>query len=277
MHADVPLNPVQRQVLYGGMLGDSYLTRLRDKHRNSTLQLKHSFKQAEYVQWKYSVFRNYCRASPRIGQNGGWGGPLLRFSTLAYPCFTRAREVCYINGRKTITMEWLAKITTPLGLAVWYMDDGSLQQARWVTRIATNAFSQEEHVLIQEWLSKKWGINPIIRQDPRGTGYYLELPAQARDKFFDLIRPYIHPSMAYKINVPPIGYETCPVCQRRFTPRRNIRGTCLALHYQMYCSVKCRKYAGLRRRFNPQPTPCRICGATFTPHIGHQVTCGPQC
>ena len=276
MHHDLPLDQIQEQVLYGGLLGDSYLSKLRIKRKNSTLQINHSLKQAEYTQWKYSIFQTHTHAQPRIIRNGGWGGPLIRFSTLAYPCFTRARDLCYRNGRKTLTKRWLAKIK-PLGLAVWYMDDGSLTTSNWNMRIATNSFTKAEHQLLQNWLIGKWGVRTVLRQDHRGTGYFLDFHAEQRDKFFVLIRPHIHPSMKYKVDVPPLVYETCLVCRRSFRPKRNIRRICVALAHRMYCSVECRKYAASRRRYNPQIRSCRICAAKFTPHTGNQVTCNRDC
>ena len=55
---------------------------------------------------------------------------------LANQVYEKFYNSLYKNGIKSVTQEWLDKIT-PLGLAIWFMDDGSN-----CGTIATNCFTK---------------------------------------------------------------------------------------------------------------------------------------
>jgi hypothetical protein len=209
-------------------------------------------------------------------ENKGFGKEIMRFSTLAYPAFTKAYEICYPNGKKTINLSWLQKINSQFALAIWYMDDGGLS-CRSTMTISTYKFSLEEHLLLQKWLAEKWNVKAKIKPDVQRKGYCLSFPAGEREKFLNLIKPYIIPSMYYKVDLPEVPTIKCPICGGEFIPKRKVYFTAITRKWNLYCSRKCSKYAHLRRRYNPQPQRCRICGRMFTPHTGHQVTCSKEC
>ena len=56
------------------------------------------------------------------------------------------------TGRKKISLKYLNELS-PLGLAVWWMDDGSLCNSkgnRW-GKLCTECFNYEEHILLQTY------------------------------------------------------------------------------------------------------------------------------
>lgn len=276
MHADKRLSPLQEQFLYGGLLGDSSLSKIRKNRRNSCLRIQHSSKQAEYVLYKYSIMKDFVRTPPRVVRNKGWGEELVRFQTLAYPAFTRARQICYKNGRKTISSEWLSKITSPFALAIWYMDDGGLQP-RLAMGISTHSFTYEENQILREWLKSRWGTTPEMREDKRRKRYFLHFPAKERDKFMELIRPYVIPSISYKL-VGIVPFVKCPICGKEFIPKRNVYASTKVQGRRLICpNPDCKRIAHLRLYYNPSPKQCKICGKTFIPHTGNQVTCSKEC
>lgn len=275
----MPLDFKQEQFLYGGLLGDSSISKQIANKRNCHLAINHSLDQCEYANFKYSLMKEYVRTTPKISKNGGWGGELIRFNTLSYPCFTRAREICYRNGRKTLNIKWLSKIADAFALSIWYMDDGSLSPNGSMT-IHTQSFSFEENQMLQDWLAERWNIRPQLIQDKRIAAHYLIFRAQERDKFFALIKPHIIPSMAYKVTsevITEVPTATCPICKGTFLPKRNVYATAISRSWNLYCSSKCAKYAHLRRYYSPQPMPCVVCGRVFTPHTGNQKTCSSVC
>lgn len=225
-HYDQTLTDLQKQFIYGGLLGDLCIILPRGERRNAHLTMNHSSKQAEYVQFKYLMLKDFVRTPPRLTENRGWGKELIRFWTLSHPQFTEIYHLCYPNGRKTVSQEWLAKIHSPFALAVWYMDDGSLGKKANM-RISTYGFSKEEQLILQDWLRKRWGISSKITQT-KHHGFYLIFSAKDRGLFFNLIREHVIPSMQYKLLPPP----KCLQCGRTFIPLND---------HQKICSEKCRR------------------------------------
>ena len=71
----------------------------------------------------------------------------------------------------------------------------------------------------------------------------------------------------------PVPEKPCPVCNKRFRPKRT---------NQRYCSAKCSRHQDYeewkKQHTSPPPErPCEGCGESFQPHhTGHHY-CSPQC
>jgi len=98
------------------MLGDGAM---RCK-REALLEINHSVRQREYVDWKYSKLSDLVRAPPRI-RSGNGGRVAYRFTTLSLPELTEFHRMFYQNGKKVVPALELDAVS----LAVWFMDDGS--------------------------------------------------------------------------------------------------------------------------------------------------------
>jgi len=272
-HYGLKLTERQKQFIYGGLLGDLCAVKPKGKNRNAYLSVNHSSKQAEYVQFKYSILKPFVRVPPRIIQNFGWGKELIAFHTLCHPEFTEIYNICYQGGRKTISWDWLLKIHSSFALAIWYMDDGSLNKS--AATINTHSFSEDEQLILQEWLQKRWKIYTIIKQDNRRKRFFLFFHAKERDKFFDLIRPYVIPSMRYKI-LPEIKPVPCVICGKPVIPKRAV----LSAGKKVVCSnPECKKMlAKLNKGWKPKkPRACVVCGRIFTPIQDKTKTCSSAC
>lgn len=81
---------------------------------------------------------------------------------------------------------------TPLSIAVWYMDDGCYQ--KFDCTISSESFDLESREQLINKLSSL-GIEAI----PRGKGK-IRIKNSNLNKFFELVRPYIHQSMLYKLS-----------------------------------------------------------------------------
>ncbi len=207
-------------------------------------------------------------------RNLGWGTTLVKFNTLSHPTFTEIYDICYPRGRKTVSSNWLSQIHSPLALAVWYMDDGSLGKGANM-RISTYGFAMKQHIILQNWLKQKWGVDSQIRKDTRGRGYYLAFPARSRDSFLDLIRDYVIPSMQYK-TLPKLSEMPCTICGKSIQPKRAV----VTSGRNVVCnSKKCKSMlAKLNRGWKPKkPRPCEICGAIFTLIQEKEKGCSPEC
>ena len=86
----------------------------------------------------------------------------------------------------------------PMGLAIWYMDDGS-NNGKDIT-LNTHCFSRKEQKIIQALLLNKFGVVSTIVKDRNklkiAIGYH------QYQKFIDIVKPFIIESMNYKVLSP---------------------------------------------------------------------------
>ena len=187
----------QEQFVLGSLLGDLNLSNPKlNGRKNSRLAIVQCEKQKELFMKKVEILGEFMgsyrltipKPDPRTGKiYTGYRG-----NSKAHKVFTDIYNLLYINGNKTITKEYLDKITSPIALAFWFMDDGSE-----CGTIATNSFSLDEVKLLQNWLLKKWNISSTIWG--KRVNYVLHIDNSSRQQFENLIKPYIIPSMEYKL------------------------------------------------------------------------------
>lgn len=182
-----------------------------DGHIDNTgrISINHCEKQKEYLQFKADLIYSI------IG-----GKPITLHKTKAYikgkeyhgysirKCCKKKliqfRQLMYPNGRKEITREILEQLT-PQGIAIWYMDDGSLTPERdksgnikaYKLGIATY-LSKEENQVIIDYFKEKWNLEFHSHKD--GSQYRLRMGTKEARKFLQLVRPYVNiECMKYKV------------------------------------------------------------------------------
>lgn len=204
-----------KSILLALCLGDGCINKPRG-NGNASLEIGHSIKQEEYCTWKRDLVYKILggKKPPKIGYKTihlkGYENEYhaCRFSK-THPYFTYLRNILYPAGVKTITRELLNKLT-PQGIAIWYMDDGSFYKKDNATgtksicfdlRISTDSFSKEEVEIICDYFKEVFGIRfyPYQYHKERKHNWIIRANKEAAIKFIDLIRPYVIPSMRYKI------------------------------------------------------------------------------
>ena len=195
----VPFTQRQKDIALGSLLGDAYL---RPSNKNKTsvaLSFTHGEKQKAYLDWKRAEFQNYVIQENYQKNHREFHGnrPTYEFSTISHPYLMELYHLCYPNGKKDVSQEW-CNLLSPLSLAVWYMDDGSINKRYKTIVLCTNAFSMEgQHVLI-DCLGTRFGIKAVL--EPRRNGQYvLRINASQRYRFFELVAPHIPDCMSYKL------------------------------------------------------------------------------
>ncbi len=197
------LSDQQWQFVLGGLMGDGALSPSQNGHA-ARLRWGHGKKQAAYGDWKASMFGNVTVSRTTNPKEAVFHDvqPLVELAEL--------RRVVYMgNGKKTITSDYL-KALTPLGLAVWFMDDGTftvrskgLQQrtqgGSGRVEICVEAFTAGSQQRIVEYLRDTWGINVRLRHAGRRKIALLQFTTAASAQFLELVAPFIHPSMDYKL------------------------------------------------------------------------------
>jgi len=105
----------------------------------------------------------------------------------------------YINGKRKITQQFFRHINS-YGLAIWFMDDGNLVREGYKQIcLNTQAYSFEEHKLLQRMFKKRFDLSPKIHKDKKYFKLYFGTDADNANRFRTLIKPYIHPLFEYKL------------------------------------------------------------------------------
>lgn len=190
------LTPEQVQVVIGTMLGDGYIPRTNGRH--TFMRISQCLAQEAYVVWKMEILGPWMRAGGiRYEVNKRWNVQLAA-CTYNHPVFDHYREMFYPDGHKHVSIEIL-NMLEPLGLAVWFMDDGSYLTGR-KCRIHTAGFTMDENRLIQTWFQDRWGIECKVGKISGGYPV-LTFYADNFSKLSDLIKPHLLPSMQYKLGL----------------------------------------------------------------------------
>lgn len=192
----VPFTQRQKEIALGSLLGDAYL---RPSGNSFSLSFTHGEKQKAYLDWKRSEFQNFISQSDYYCNRRKFHGnaPSYQFGTINHPYLLWLHDLCYPNGVKTVSQEWL-DLLSPLSLAVWYMDDGSRNKRYGTIVLCTNSFSFDQQVLIIEHFVNHYGIEPKI--EPRRNGQsVLRVNASQAKRFLELIAPHVPECMSYKL------------------------------------------------------------------------------
>lgn len=187
-----------KQLLIGSLLGDGCYCSVGGTTKNMCLSIAHSEKQKEYLEYKHSILDRYNLASTIIGyriNNSRYSRELtgFRFKSRLHPIFTNIRTKYYdCDGHKRVFKEFVEDIDA-LGIAIWYMDDGYVTKNSCV--FSTCSFTVEEQQILAEILLRKFNLH--FNVGVIDNSMYL----QAKDfpKFVELVKPYIIPSMQYKL------------------------------------------------------------------------------
>lgn len=131
----------------------------------------------------------------------------------SHPYFAKKYHNFYDDYRGRIISKNAINWLTPMGLANWYMSDGyiclvGITKGKIYNRrieICTDRYNYENIKMICEELYKKFNLNFSVIK--RGKIYRIRLKTESYSNFINLIKPFIVPSMIYKLY---LGYEKQP-------------------------------------------------------------------
>ncbi len=185
-----------KQVLLGSMLGDGHLS-LNKKNQciNASFVEMHHPRQKEYLLWKKEILEKEFTVKYTESKSKSYrGGKSVAIYTWIHPILTKYHQVFYPNGVKEKTFSTkILKQLTPMGLAVWYMDDGHLSKWGNTAKISTHP---KEIMRVKEYFESLLSSKCTTHQGD------IHFKKDQTKKFFDMIKPYIHQSMQYKLKVP---------------------------------------------------------------------------
>jgi hypothetical protein len=180
----------QKSVIIGCILGDGYLRKIKGR-KDAFLEVNHSIKAKEYVDWKYSLLKDICLSPPKermIDEKR----KAYRFFTRAHSEITELYEKFYKNGKKKIPAGFELN---PLILAIWFMDDGSKTKKGDVYLNCQQFEFKDQRRLLHAL--RMIGIKARLNKDKKY--YRIRIYKESIPKLIEIIRPYILPSLSYKI------------------------------------------------------------------------------
>lgn len=198
---EITFTHAQLEILYGTMMGDGYLTQTKC---NSILAIEHSTKQQVYCTWKAEALGLTTLVRDRFDARTGKTYHSIIAYSKASTTYTELRNRLYHGHGKTLDEAVLNELG-PLGLAVWYMDDGSTHFKKRTCILCTEKYSLKENQIIQQWFINKWGLHPIISEKACNGNMKYVLIFNCIDsyKLLDIIKPFMTPDLAYKLIVSP--------------------------------------------------------------------------
>ena len=227
----------QCQLLYGSLLGDGHLT------AEGLYQEAHGLKQEAYLRFKEQVLKPFVTGPLVLKANSGKPDSCWYLSSKTCSFFRRLRDQFYPTGEKSVPESVLTALDAR-GLAFWFCDDGSSKRTKnqfgvsnhLVVTLATQGFATADTNRLINYLQQRWGLTAKkkrqSRYDDKDFGWYLELDGESAEKFCDIVAPFVHPSLAYKLSTRPI-MSACGHCGKEIDRSRKACFGCMLKHYEL--------------------------------------------
>jgi recombination protein RecA len=196
------LSDFQWEAVRGTLMGDGALSPTRSGH-GARFRYSHCEKQVAYADWKASLFSN-LGSSRHVRDDG-----VVTYDFSPLPELRSLRQDVYVDKKKIFDDNYLKRLT-PLSLALWYMDDGSLSirskgvQKRTAARtgratICVEAMEPATRERLAAYLADTWGIRAKLIASGAFKKAVLIFTNAETAKIHALIAPFVHPSMEYKL------------------------------------------------------------------------------
>lgn len=191
------LSDLQKEIIRGSLLGDGNLS--PTIHKDSLgvrFRLGHGLKQKGYLLWKASLFKNIPASIYEDKKS-------IKFDATPLQELYEMRRSMYKNKYKFLSSDFLSALT-PLSLAIWYQDDAHLDIRnknrggdKGRIAICVQAIHPESRKSLQTLLRDKYDIKTRL-SIVAGQGI-MSFDRANTEKFLQLIKYYVHPSMGYKL------------------------------------------------------------------------------
>lgn len=194
-----PLSDRARAIILGTLLGDGSL-KVQNKYSNANLQIRHSETQKEYLLWKAKELQEIAgdksvnvQKADGYSKNRKW-----RFFSRRLPSLTELHRLTHRKNKLRIRRKWLNQMT-PLSLAVWWCDDGSLIGYGGRKGVfCTDGFEKKSVETLARYLKVVCGVRAVVAPIQREYGgtqrQYWRLWIRSQEelkKFLRIILPHI--------------------------------------------------------------------------------------
>ena len=197
MNDKLKISSRQKEIIIGKLLGDGHLETANGK--TYRLKIEHSFNQCAYVDWLYQEIKSMASAEPKLKLQivNGVEYKKYWFNTHYSGSFRFYAQQFYQSKQK-VAPKLIGRWLTPLVLAVWFMDDGSIKSKECQGKILnTQAFDAVSLERLQKAIHKNFRIQTSLRKQKEGFQIYIL--AGEIEKLRQTIGKYALPSMQYKL------------------------------------------------------------------------------
>ena len=193
--------------IIGSILGDSYISHGREYGVEQTVRSIVELKKdiiEEYIGRSINLRTRHRKPALMPGCSvPSIKKPIYTFSA-SHSKFQMLRDEMY-TPKKQVPMH-IAEKLTPLGIAIWVMDDALLQHSgnQRFMRICTDSFSEDSIENLLDVLFVEYDIEGGVKQHKSRPTSPIKLrihfAGEALQKLIMLIQPYILPDFYYKID-----------------------------------------------------------------------------
>ena len=195
------LTSMQKEVLYGALLGDGSL--VTHKHATNSY-FSYLSKSKQHVEYVMNYFQEYLTKagiceSDYLDQRTNKIYHRSLAKTYSNDAFTQEKQHWYQNGKKIIPDDL---ILTPTTCLIWYIGDGCISHGKRTQNIklATQCFSKEDQEKIILPQLQKFEAS-LMKADISKDGqqqYFIYIPKRKIKKFLEYIGPCPFSDYQYK-------------------------------------------------------------------------------
>lgn len=209
-------NGVLHDTMIGICLGDAHLS-TKTKGVTWSLDYTQGGLHRDYSLFVYEQFKDFCNNEPKEyfdqpDKRTGKSYSKISWSSRVTPEVAYYGNLFYkwdvtkvnrkgelVGGMVKIVPSNIAELLSPTALAYFYMDDGHLLLNRQLGTVkgaylSVGGFTPLEHHLLIAALKANFNFNPKLHTQGR-----IYIPNSNLKSFYQIISPYIAPTMMYKI------------------------------------------------------------------------------
>ena len=188
-----------KEILFGSLLGDGKLE-LPPRGLNARFGFTQSLDKKDYFLSLLNSLAEICSGKYRenfyLDQRTGKTYTNLNFWSRALPLLNEFYFKFYNGKVKIVPLDF--SLLTPLALAHWVMQDGSRGTSKGLY-ICTDSFTHADVQRLSLYLSNKYYIKCSIHKS--GGNYRIYILAKSVETVKNLILPFMHKTMTYKLGV----------------------------------------------------------------------------
>ena len=190
-----------KQFILGSLLGDGSFC------SNGIFKVGHSIdNQDGYNKFIKNLLNNIMSSSNN--SISGHGSNMFNISTESMAEIKNMYDELYIDSKvKKPTLDYMNKLH-PIGLAAWYMDDGSLINNKtddnsirhYLCELSTLGFDYDTNCLIRDWFNSHGYECYLVKSKyESGLKYNVRFTVNGSIAFLNVIAPYVINEMNYKL------------------------------------------------------------------------------
>jgi hypothetical protein len=190
------LTDEQREILVGVILGDAHLE-TQTKGKTYRIKFEYGIKNKSYANHLYEIFKQWVLTPPQLKQDETHNN--IWFQTVSSGAFRFYAHQFY-DGKRKCVPKLIHRYLTNRAIAYWYMDDGSIKSRESKGVIFnTHSFIKSDIELLINCLNSRFNFEAGLRKQK--DGYQIYISGRSYERFLEIVEPYIHKSMRYKIPV----------------------------------------------------------------------------